>query len=158
MLQLTNYKTTRLHLTFPREFIANLAAPVYTSLSPHHQSKAQQNTDCNMPTTNLPSMSLVIAALTTLFLVVPGMLAQYTTRPALEVRACPTTSSVSYNTSVPESGPFPLTQVDLCYDDSSIHIKFTAFEEKDFYCMFIWLLILPGLHPTSPLQSSIILT
>lgn len=89
-----------------------------------------------MPTANLPSMSFVITALMTLVLVVPGMLAQYTTRPALEVPACPTTGSVSYNTSVPDSGLFPLTQVDLCYDDSSIHIKFTAFEEKDFYCMF----------------------
>lgn len=89
-------------------------------------------------------MSLVITALVALVLVVPGMLAQYTTRPALEVPACPTTGSVSYNTSVPDSGLFPLTQVDLCYDDSSIHIKFTAFEEKDFYCMFTLWLTLPG--------------
>lgn len=56
-------------------------------------------------------------------------------RPSLEVPACPAAGTVSYNTSVPDKGLFPLTQVDLCYDDSSIHIKFTAFEEKDFYCM-----------------------
>ncbi|KAI3394878.1 hypothetical protein diail_2113 [Diaporthe ilicicola] len=57
----------------------------------------------------------------------------YPPRPALEVPACPTTTSITYNTSVPDKSLFPLTQVGLCYDDSSIHIKFTAFEEKDFY-------------------------
>ncbi|KAL1850125.1 hypothetical protein Daus18300_013053 [Diaporthe australafricana] len=53
--------------------------------------------------------------------------------PVLAVPACPTTGSVTYNTSVPDKSLFPLTQVDLCYDNSAIHIKFTAFEEKDFY-------------------------
>ncbi|KAI7785883.1 domon-like type 9 carbohydrate-binding module domain [Diaporthe eres] len=78
-------------------------------------------------------MLVILVVLMVLFSAVPGMLGQYVTRPALEVPACPTLGTVSYNTSVPDAGAFPLTQVDLCYDDSSIHIKFTAFEEKDFY-------------------------
>lgn len=89
-------------------------------------------------------MISVFSVLVTLVTVVPGMLAQYLTRPALEVPACPTTGSVSYNTSVPDGALFPLTQVDLCYDDSSIHIKFTAYEEKDFYCMPIPSTVLPA--------------
>lgn len=89
-------------------------------------------------------MLFIPVVLMALFSAVPGMLGQYVTRPALEVPACPTLGTVSYNTSVPDAGAFPLTQVDLCYDDSSIHIKFTAFEEKDFYCMPIWSPILPA--------------
>lgn len=72
-------------------------------------------------------MALVVSA-------VPSTL-EYQAQPALAVPACPTTGSVTYNTSVPDKSLFPLTQVDLCYDNSSIHIKFTALEEKDFYCM-----------------------
>lgn len=89
-------------------------------------------------------MLFIVLVLMALFSAVPGMLSQYVTKPALEVPACPTLGTVSYNTSVPDAGPFPLTQVDLCYDDSSIHIKFTAFEEKDFYCMPVWSPILPA--------------
>ncbi|KAJ0107982.1 domon-like type 9 carbohydrate-binding module domain [Diaporthe amygdali] len=81
-------------------------------------------------------MLLIFAFLMALVSAVPDTLArhsQYSTRPSLEVPACPTTGSITYNTSVPDKGLFPSTQVDLCYDDSSIQIKFTAFEEKDFY-------------------------
>lgn len=89
-------------------------------------------------------MLFFFAVLMALATALPGMLASYLTRPALEVPACPTMGTVSYNTSVPDGAAFPLTQVDLCYDDSSIHISFTAFEEKDFYCMSVWLPILPA--------------
>lgn len=76
-------------------------------------------------------MLSIFAVLITVVSAVPSLLA----RPPLEVPACPSVGTVTYNTSVPGQGPFPRTQVDLCYDDSSIQIKFTAFEEKDFYCM-----------------------
>lgn len=76
-------------------------------------------------------MPFNFSVLVVLVWAVPGLLA----RPSLEVPACPSAGTVLYNTSVPDKGLFPPTQVDLCYDDSSIHIKFTAFEEKDFYCM-----------------------
>lgn len=89
-------------------------------------------------------MLLVFAVLLALASVVPGMFGQSLTRPALEVPACPTTGTVSYNTSVPDGSLFPLTQVDMCYDDSSIQIKFIAFEEKDFYCMSTLASILPA--------------
>lgn len=89
-------------------------------------------------------MLFIFFLLMALVSAVPGMRGQYLTRPALEVPACPALGTVSYNTSVPDQGVFPLTQVDLCYDGSSIHIKFTAFEEKDFYCMPMWPPILPA--------------
>lgn len=82
----------------------------------------------------LPKMSFTFAAVMALVWIVSGTPAQQLLRPSLEIPACPTTGSLSYNASVPDSGLFPLTQVDLCYDDSSIHVKFTAYEEKDFYC------------------------
>lgn len=78
--------------------------------------------------------------------IVSGMPAQQLFRPSLKVPACPTTGSLSYNASVPDSGLFPLTQVDLCYDDSSIHVKFTAYEEKDFYCNAHLITRPAGLH------------
>lgn len=132
-----------------------LPIAINTSPSPHHSTEQQKKTHCSNPPFNLPSMTSVFAVLMALVSVVPGMLAQYLTRPALEVPACPTTGSVSYNTSVPDGGLFPLTQVDLCYDDSSIHINFTAYEEKDFYCMPISStvlrdLILPSLFSLAP--------
>ena len=82
-------------------------------------------------------MLFILAVFLALVSAVPGLLPPYQIRPALEVPACPTTGTVSYNTSVPDGGLFPLTQVDVCYDDSSIHIKFTAFEERSFFCVFI---------------------
>ncbi|KAI1498584.1 hypothetical protein F5X99DRAFT_392759 [Biscogniauxia marginata] len=53
--------------------------------------------------------------------------------PSLQVPSCPDKGTVQYSKSVPDQADFPLTQVDLCYDDSSIEITFTAFEEKHFY-------------------------
>ncbi|OTA65354.1 hypothetical protein K449DRAFT_392461 [Hypoxylon sp. EC38] len=54
--------------------------------------------------------------------------------PALNAPACSGgRGTVQYANSVPDKGDFPKTQVDICYDDTSIHITFTAFEETNFY-------------------------
>lgn len=118
-------------------------------------TKQQKEPGCKIPPPIPPKMLFIFVVLMALVSALPGMLGQSLTRPALEVPACPTTGTVSYNTSVPDGGLFPLTQVDLCYDDSSIHIKFTAFEEKDFYCMPTWSPILlafirPSLFSPAP--------
>jgi hypothetical protein len=69
-----------------------------------------------------------------IFMALVSAVSTLLSRPSLQVPACPAVGTVSYNTSVPDKGLFPQTTVDLCYDGSSIHIKFTALEEKDFYC------------------------
>lgn len=53
--------------------------------------------------------------------------------PSLEVPACPSKGTVQYNKSMPELDDFPLTQVDLCYEESAIQITFTAYNETNFY-------------------------
>ncbi len=53
--------------------------------------------------------------------------------PSVKVPACPKTATVTYDKSVPDLTPFPLTQVDLCYDDTSIAITFTAHSETNFF-------------------------
>jgi hypothetical protein len=53
--------------------------------------------------------------------------------PSLKVPACPRTGTVTYNKSVPDKQEFPLTQVDLCYTDTSIQITFIAYNETNFY-------------------------
>ncbi|KAI1403323.1 hypothetical protein F4819DRAFT_451628 [Hypoxylon fuscum] len=54
--------------------------------------------------------------------------------PSLEASACSVgKGSVQYSKSVPDLNDFPKTQVDVCYDDTSIHITFTAFEETNYY-------------------------
>ncbi|KAJ7670504.1 hypothetical protein B0H17DRAFT_1085696 [Mycena rosella] len=53
--------------------------------------------------------------------------------PSLNVPACPAKGTVTYNKSVPDKGPYPLTQVDLCYDATAIHITFTAHNETNFF-------------------------
>ncbi|KAI1098037.1 hypothetical protein F4804DRAFT_141116 [Jackrogersella minutella] len=54
--------------------------------------------------------------------------------PSLEAPACSIgKGSVQYDKSVPDLAAFPKTQVDVCYDDTSIHITFTALEETNFY-------------------------
>ncbi|KAI0129912.1 hypothetical protein BJ170DRAFT_291934 [Xylariales sp. AK1849] len=53
--------------------------------------------------------------------------------PFLDVPACPLTNCLTYDKSVPDLGPFPKTEVSLCYDDSFIHIGFTAYNETNFY-------------------------
>lgn len=56
--------------------------------------------------------------------------------PTLDVPACPDLGSISYTNTVPstDNATFPKTEVALCYDDSFIHITFTALEETAFYC------------------------
>ena len=53
--------------------------------------------------------------------------------PSLEVPACPSVGSVEYSKSVPDLDDFPLTQVDLCYDNDAIQLTFTAYNETNFY-------------------------
>lgn len=53
--------------------------------------------------------------------------------PSLEVPACPSKGTVQYDKSMPEGEAFPLTQVDLCYDESALQITFTAYNETNFY-------------------------
>lgn len=54
--------------------------------------------------------------------------------PSLDAPACSVgTGTVQYNKAMPDPVSFPKTQVDVCYDDTSIHLTFTALEEKDFY-------------------------
>ena len=71
------------------------------------------------------SLSLLSAAAAT----VPALAAV----PSLNVPACPDKGSIEYSQSVPNKTAFPLTQVDLCYDDAAIHIAFTAYHESNFY-------------------------
>lgn len=53
--------------------------------------------------------------------------------PCLDVPACPAKGTIQYDQSVPNKTAFPLTQVDLCYDDQAIRINFTAHNETNFY-------------------------
>lgn len=53
--------------------------------------------------------------------------------PSLNVPACPRKGTISYSKSVPDLSPFPRTQADLCYTDTSIEITFKAYEETNFY-------------------------
>ncbi|KAI0884559.1 uncharacterized protein GGS22DRAFT_188768 [Annulohypoxylon maeteangense] len=57
-----------------------------------------------------------------------------TSVPSMTAPACSAgKGSVSYDKTVPDKASFPKTQVDVCYDDTSIHITFTAFEETNYY-------------------------
>ncbi|KAL9058898.1 MAG: hypothetical protein Q9162_001454 [Coniocarpon cinnabarinum] len=72
--------------------------------------------------------------LSTLFIALPILtLAQSPPRPSLDVPACPAKGTLQYNLTDPDRNAFPLTQADLCYDDTSIHITFTAYNETNFY-------------------------
>jgi len=53
--------------------------------------------------------------------------------PCISVPACPASGTIQYDRSVPDLTDFPLTQVDLCYSSSAIHINFTAYNETNFY-------------------------
>ncbi|KAJ6588568.1 hypothetical protein B0H19DRAFT_1100128 [Mycena capillaripes] len=65
--------------------------------------------------------------------VVPALAASNISVPSLNVPACPAKGTVTYNKSVPDKVAFPLTKVEVCYDDSHIDITFTAFNETDFF-------------------------
>lgn len=51
----------------------------------------------------------------------------------LLVPRCPRKATAKFDKSVPDKKDFPRTQVDLCYDDKSLHFTFKAFEEEHFY-------------------------
>lgn len=53
--------------------------------------------------------------------------------PSLDVPACPRVGTIQYSRSVPSKTSFPLTQVDLCYTKTTIDMKFTAYNETNFY-------------------------
>ncbi|KAI0376394.1 hypothetical protein F5Y04DRAFT_266456 [Hypomontagnella monticulosa] len=54
--------------------------------------------------------------------------------PSLKAPACSVgKGTIQYNKSVPNKTDFPKTQVDVCYNDKSIHLTFTAFDEINFY-------------------------
>lgn len=55
------------------------------------------------------------------------------TVPSLQVPQCPSVGTASYDWSVPDKTPFPLTKVDLCYDTTSIHLTFKAYKETNYY-------------------------
>jgi hypothetical protein len=56
-----------------------------------------------------------------------------TTVPSLEAPACPRVGTITYSKSVPNLTDFPLTEVNLCYTDTTIDITFTAHDEINFY-------------------------
>lgn len=53
--------------------------------------------------------------------------------PSLLVPECPNVGTASYDWSVPDKTPFPLTKVDVCYDATSLHLTFKAYKETNFY-------------------------
>jgi hypothetical protein len=53
--------------------------------------------------------------------------------PSLCVPACPVKGTIQYDKSVPKQTHFPLTQVDVCYDDEFIRLTFRAYNETNFY-------------------------
>ncbi|KAF5137268.1 Extracellular protein [Metarhizium anisopliae] len=54
--------------------------------------------------------------------------------PSVTVPACSRgVGTVKYDKTVPDLKPFPRTQVDLCYNDTHLDIKFTARDEVNFY-------------------------
>ncbi|KAJ7326210.1 hypothetical protein DFH08DRAFT_752108 [Mycena albidolilacea] len=65
--------------------------------------------------------------------VAPALAASNISVPSLNVPACPAKGTVTYNKSVPDKVAFPLTQVQVCYDDTHIDITFTAHNETDFF-------------------------
>ena len=53
--------------------------------------------------------------------------------PSLKAPACPRVGTITYSKSVPNLTAFPLTEVELCYTDTTIDITFTAHDEINFY-------------------------
>ncbi|KAF8178143.1 hypothetical protein K438DRAFT_1978110 [Mycena galopus ATCC 62051] len=76
----------------------------------------------------LLSTILVVAAVAA-----PALAASNISVPSLNVPACPAKGTVTYDKSVPDLAPFPLTKVEVCYDDSHIDITFTAYNETNFF-------------------------
>lgn len=53
--------------------------------------------------------------------------------PSLAVPQCPSVGTAKISQSVPDKTPFPRTEVDLCWDNTSLHLTFRAFAETNFY-------------------------
>lgn len=53
--------------------------------------------------------------------------------PSVDVPACPKVGTIKYDKSVPDKKSFPRTQVDLCYTDTKLRLKFTARDEVNFF-------------------------
>ncbi|PGH04312.1 hypothetical protein AJ80_08535 [Polytolypa hystricis UAMH7299] len=53
--------------------------------------------------------------------------------PRVDVPRCPRTEKISYSQTIPDKKPFPRTAVELCWDKSTLHLAFSAFEEKHFH-------------------------
>ncbi|KAJ2596418.1 hypothetical protein H4R99_004931 [Coemansia sp. RSA 1722] len=68
---------------------------------------------------------LVVSAL----LLVPA----FASKIDLAVPRCPATAPAKFTTQVPSGSPCPQTQVDLCYTDTSLNLKFTARGETNFH-------------------------
>ncbi|KAJ2724303.1 hypothetical protein GGI07_002077 [Coemansia sp. Benny D115] len=51
----------------------------------------------------------------------------------LYVPRCPSTTAAKFTNQIPSGQACPLTQVDLCYTDKSLNLKFTANGETNFY-------------------------
>ncbi|KAJ6520629.1 hypothetical protein DFH09DRAFT_1194051 [Mycena vulgaris] len=71
--------------------------------------------------------------LSAIFVAVAAVAPALAAVPSLKVPACPAKGTVTYNKSVPDKAAFPLTQVDVCYDATAIHITFTAHNETNFF-------------------------
>lgn len=81
------------------------------------------------PPITMPYLPPILTA--ALFLL-PSVLS--TKVPSLSVPACPSRGTIHYNNLVPNrTHDFPPTQVDLCYTDTDIHLRFTAYNETNFY-------------------------
>lgn len=81
------------------------------------------------PPTTMPRLPPTLVS--ALFLL-PSVLS--TKLPSLSVPACPSHGTIHYNNLVPNrTHDFPPTQVDLCYTDTDIHLRFTAYNETNFY-------------------------
>lgn len=53
--------------------------------------------------------------------------------PSLDVPRCPSKGYLRYNLSSPDLAAFPETAVEICYDDSALHVDLWAYEETDWY-------------------------
>ncbi|KAK2775467.1 hypothetical protein FQN53_003129 [Emmonsiellopsis sp. PD_33] len=53
--------------------------------------------------------------------------------PSLSVPACPKKGIAVFNQTVPDKAPFPETHVELCYDQTNLHLTFKAFEEETYH-------------------------
>ncbi|KAM4064534.1 hypothetical protein HRG_005101 [Hirsutella rhossiliensis] len=54
-------------------------------------------------------------------------------QPSVHALACPRVGTLDFAQSVPDRKPFPRTQVDLCYTNEHLEVRFTAYDEVNFY-------------------------